>query len=264
MNVRSKHRAVDVAPLDHALRELDRLIVDELEPGTKLPAEGALATQLGVSRLTIREALKVLAGQDLIQLRAGARATVKAPSSRALARHLDVFIRRDPRTVLELSELRHALEVQAAGLAAERAKPVALSVIDSAMQRMCTAAAAYTAGVGDEQDYHDADLAFHEALAAASGNRMLALILTSLEDAMRESFEHSFRGGNASGNSLEDRLGLHVRVAELVRARDVRGATAAMTTLLTVAELDVRASLSPSMHTVSLAQGADHSGGHSR
>lgn len=243
MDAGPSSRALDVAPLDRALRELDRLIVDELQPGAKLPAEGALATRFGVSRLTIREALKVLAGQDLVELRAGARATVKEPSSRALARHLDVFIRRDPRTVLELSELRHALEVQAASLSAERAHPLALAAINDAAQQMRTAAAAYTAGVGDEQAYHEADLAFHEALAAASGNRMLALILTSLEDAMRESFEHSFRGRYTTGNSLDDRLGLHIRVAELVSAGDVRGATAAMTTLLAVAERDVRASL---------------------
>jgi GntR family transcriptional repressor for pyruvate dehydrogenase complex len=237
-----------VAPLDHVLHELDRLIVDELAPGAKLPAEGALAVRFGVSRLTIREALKVLAGQDLVELRAGARATVKAPSSHALARHLDVFIRRDPRTVLELSEVRHALEVQAAGLAAQRAPHLALDALASAVQRMRDAAAAFTAGTGDEQAYHEADLAFHEAIALASGNRMLSLMLTSLEDAMRASFEHSFRGQFANGSTLADRLGLHEHVAELVIAGDDRGATAAMTTLLAVSERDIRASLRASIH----------------
>lgn len=245
MRADASPRADDVAPLDHALRALDRLIVDELDPGAKLPAEGALATRLGVSRLTIREALKVLAGQDLVELRAGARATVKAPSSRALARNLDVFIRRDPRTVLELSEVRHALEVQAAGLAAQRRQTTALSAVTSALECMRAAAMAYTAGKGDEQAYHDADLEFHESLARASGNRMLAVVLASLEDAMRESFEHSFRGGHTNGSTLADRLGLHERVAELVTEGDSRGAMAAMTTLLAVAERDVRASLHP-------------------
>lgn len=261
MDAEPQPRAADVAPLDHALRELDRLILDELEPGEKLPAEGALAARLGVSRLTVREALKVLAGQDLVELRAGARATVKAPSSHALARHLDVFIRRDPRTVLELGELRHALEVQAAGLAAQRAEAAAIADVVDALDRMRAAATAYAAGTGDEQDYHDADLAFHEALAAASGNRMLALVLTSLEDAMRESFVHSFRGQFANGSTLSDRLGLHERVAELVIAGDARGATAAMTTLLSVSERDIRASLQPSIHPSERSDAAARSEG---
>ncbi len=249
-----------VAPLDHVLEELDRLIIDELAPGAKLPAEGALATRFGVSRLTIREALKVLAGQDLVEMRAGARATVKAPSSRALSRHLDVFIRRDPHTVLELTEVRHALEVQAAGLAAQRARRETLDSLVSAVRRMQVAAANFTAGTGDEQAYHEADLAFHEALAVASGNRMLAVMLTSLEDAMRASFEHSFRGQFANGSTLADRLGLHEHVAELVAAGDDRGATAAMTTLLAVSERDIRASLSTSIHPNRVDNGAAESG----
>ncbi|MCY7412074.1 MAG: FadR family transcriptional regulator [Salinibacterium sp.] len=240
-------RAGGVAVLDYVLAELDRLIVDELAPGTKLPAEGELATRLGVSRLTIREAMKVLAGQELVELRAGARATVKAPSSVALSRHLDVFIRRDPSTVLELSELRMGLEVQAASLAAERATPASMLSLENAMTAMRRAANDFAEGVGDEEAYHEADLDFHEALAVASGNRMLAIVLTSLEDSMRASFVHSFRGQFTRGSTLADRLGLHERVAELVAVRDVRGATAAMTTLLAVSERDIRASLGPSI-----------------
>ena len=231
--------------LDRVLLKLDRLIVDELSPGAKLPAESTLASQLGVSRLTVREALKVLAGQDLIELRAGSRATVKAPSSITLSRQLGVFIRRDPRTVLELSELRMGLEVQAAGLAAQRATRGALTSLESALVKMRSAAADFASGVGGEEAYHEGDLEFHEALAAASGNRMLALVLTSLEDSMRASFIHSFRGQFANGSTLADRLGLHERVAERVGAADLRGATAAMTTLLSVSERDLLASLGP-------------------
>ena len=232
-------------PHEHVLSELNRIIIDELTPRAKLPAEGALATQFGVSRLTVREALKVLAGQDLIELRAGSRATVKAPSSITLARQLGVFIRRDPRTLIELSELRMGLEVQVAGLAAQRATRGALTSLESALVKMRRAADDFVTGVGDQEAYHEGDLEFHEALAAASGNRMLALVLTSLEDSIRESFVHSFRGQFANGSTLADRLALHERVAELVAAGDARGATAAMTTLLAVSERDILASLKP-------------------
>lgn len=244
---RNSSRGEGVTALEHVLAELDRLIVDELVPGTRLPAEAELAGRFGVSRLTIREALKLLAGQELVELRAGARATVKAPSSTSLARHLDIFIRRDPRTVLELSELRMGLEVQAAGLAAQRATRATVTSLENALVKMRQAADDFATGVGSEDAYHEGDIEFHEALAAASGNRMLALVLTSLEDSMRASFVHSFRGQFARGSSLADRLGLHERVAELVAAGDVRGATAAMTTLLAVSERDIRAGLGASI-----------------
>lgn len=219
------------------------MILDELEPGEKLPAEGKLAERLGVSRLTIREAIKVLAGQDLLELRAGARATVTAPTSVALSRLLYVFMRRDPRAILELTELRHALEERAAGLAAERATTEATEVLDRAVLEMRRAAIAYGAGTGTENDYHEADLHFHEAIAEASGNRMLSVLLTSLEDSMRASFVHSFRGHFANGSTLADRLALHEHVAELIAAGDSPGAVAAMSTLLAVSERDIRASL---------------------
>ena len=247
MSALTGSRPEGVTALEHVLLKLDRLIVDELVPGARLPAEAELASSFGVSRLTIREALKVLAGQELVELRAGARATVKAPSSNSLARHLDIFIRRDPRTVLELSELRMGLEVQAAGLAAQRATRASVTSLDNALVKMRRAADDFVAGNGTEDAYHEGDVEFHEALAAASGNRMLALVLTSLEDSMRASFVHSFRGQFARGSTLADRLGLHERVAELVAAGDARGATAAMTTLLAVSERDIRAALGPSI-----------------
>lgn len=232
-----------MSALDHVLGELDRLIVDELVPGSKLPAEGALATRLGVSRVTIREALKVLAGQDLVELRAGARATVKAPSSASMARQLRVFIRRDPRAVLELSELRMGLEVQAAGLAAERATRASLTALENALVKMRRAADDFAAGNDGKAAYHEGDLEFHEALSAASGNMMLTLVLTGLEDSMRASFLHSFRGQFARGGTLEDRLQLHERVAEMVAIGDVRGAASSMTTLLSISQRDILAAL---------------------
>jgi len=254
-------RAFGVTALDHVLGELDRIVIDELAPGTKLPAEADLALRFGVSRLTIREALKVLAGQELVELRAGARAKVSAPSSRSLARNLDIFIRRDPRAVLELSELRMGLEVQAAGLAAQNATRAGLASLDNALVKMRRAAEEYANGVDAEESYHKGDLEFHEALAAASGNRMLAIVLMSLEEAMRASFVHSFRGQFTRKSTLADRLGLHERVAELVAAGDARAATAAMTTLLAVSERDIRAALDTGVAPLAAAASSDQTGG---
>lgn len=226
--------------LESVVAQLDRLVIDESEPGSALPSEGELALRYGVSRLTIREALKVLAGRDLVELRSGKRAVVRSPSSETLSRYLNVAIRRDPSAILELNEIRLGLEAQAASLAATQATKASLTVLRGALQRMADLAENFDRPE-TERDYHQADIEFHEALAIASGNQMLALVLTSFEDALRASFAESFRGHFKRGGSLMDSVDLHRKVFERVEAGDPRGAAAAMRTTLRESKRDLRA-----------------------
>jgi GntR family transcriptional repressor for pyruvate dehydrogenase complex len=228
--------------LDRVLAELDTIVVDEFEPGMQLPSEGELALRFGVSRLTIREALKVLAGRDMVELSNGRRAVVLAPTSSTFANHLSVVIRRDPRASLELNEIRQSLEVQAAALAAQRATRASLLAMESALLRMADAAEQY-ASDGDPDAYQNADLAFHEALALASGNSMLAVVLTSFEDSLRRSFDDSFRGHLKRGKTIGDGLERHRAVFRSVEARDARGASAAMRSCLKESARDIRAAM---------------------
>lgn len=228
--------------LDKLLIELDRLVIDESVPGTKLPAEGELAIRFGVSRITVREALKVLAGRDLVDLGTGRRAVVKSPTSATLASHMDVMIRRNPQASLELNEIRAALEVQAATLAAQRSARADVIALELAVQRM-TAAAASFSETGDESEYHQADIEFHEALARASGNQMLALLLTSLEDSLRSTFTQSFRGHVLLGKPLQAALDDHNKILDRVANGDARGAAAAMRATLHQSSRNLRAAL---------------------
>lgn len=247
MQERVEEEPLPPTGLERLLPLLETLVVDESDPGSVLPSEGELALRFGVSRPTVREGLKVLAGRDLVELRVGRRALVRAPSSETLARYLTVAIRRDPGASLELNEIRLALEVQSASAAATRATKASLTVLGSAIRGMAAAVDRFEQdGSGD--DYNQADIEFHEALALASGNRMLALVLTSLEDSLRASFAESFRGHVARGGSLADAFELHRRVYERVAAGDSRGAAAAMRSTLRESARDLRASFARPPH----------------
>lgn len=233
-------QAVDSA-VERVTKSLEVLVIDTLQPGMRLPSEGDLASEYGVSRLTVREALKVLAGRGLVELSRGRRPVVREPDSSMLSGYFMVAIRRDPRALLELSEVRLALEVQAATLAARQAGRAALTAVDSALQGMVDAAAGDQ--LHDVAAYHESDVAFHEALALASGNRMLAFILEGLADSLRCCFEFSLKGHRARGRSVKEVLDAHRLIVEKVREGDASGAAQAMRRHLLDAQRDLTAAL---------------------
>lgn len=222
---------------------LEELAVGHLDPGMQLPAEAALAESLHVSRLTIREALKVLAGRGLVDLNRGKKATVRHPDSSVLSNHLSIAIRRDPRAVLELNEIRKSLEVLSASNAARNPSKAALAALEGALKAMQEAADALDGSTLSVESYNVADVAFHAALALTSDNRMLALILESLSDSLQRSMALSFAGFLATGGDIHDAVDSHRRILELVRNGDSKGAESAMHAHLKAAEQDLRSAL---------------------
>jgi GntR family transcriptional repressor for pyruvate dehydrogenase complex len=229
--------------LDGVVSSLEELAVGELEPGMQLPSESDLAEKLQVSRLTIREALKVLAGRGLVDLSRGKRATVKHPDSSILSDHLSIAIRRDPRAVLELNEIRKSLEVLSAANAARNPSKAALAALEASLKSMAEAADALDGSQRSIERYNDADVAFHAALALTSENRMLALILESLSDSLHQSMSLSFAGFLATGGDIHNAVESHSEILELVRKGDPKGAERAMRLHLVAAEHDLKSAL---------------------
>src|SRR5436189_3760941 len=122
-NVHTKSAMTPTAPTATATvaEALAQVILGEMAPGQSLPSEGELAARFEVSRLTVREAVKMLAGRGLLDVGRGRRAMVKEPSGVAFSDFLSVAIRNDPKGLFDLIELRMSLEVQSATLAARRA-----------------------------------------------------------------------------------------------------------------------------------------------
>ncbi|KAG0770688.1 hypothetical protein G6F22_017190 [Rhizopus arrhizus] len=160
---------------DKVAAQLRGLVQEQrLQPGDRLPAERALAVQLGVSRTALREAIAQLASQGLLTARVGGGTYVAEPAARArqaldepLAPYLPLF-QGDPEYRFDVLEIRHALEGATAWHAALRATDEDRTRIAQAFQTMMDAH-----GKDDPTGEAEADAAFHLSIAEASHNLVL-------------------------------------------------------------------------------------------
>lgn len=215
--------------------KLEQLVLAELEPGSELPGESDLAADLGVSRLTVREAIKSLQARGLVEIRKGRRPTVAFPNARPIGDFFTATIRRDPRHLLDLLEVRLALEVHIASLAATRATRAATMAMEMALDAMRRESAG-----SDHDAVHEADIRFHEALATASGNQLLSFLMEAMETPLHASRMQSLRGHLTRGGTVADVIEQHQRILDRVKARDAKGAAAAMRAHLTQTARDLR------------------------
>jgi DNA-binding FadR family transcriptional regulator len=222
---------------ERVVRRLDQLVLAELEPGAELPSESDLARELAVSRLTVREAVRALQARGLVEIRRGRRPRVAYPNAAPVGDFFASVIRRDPRQLLDLIEVRLALEVHIAGLAARQASRASLAAMELAVATMRDTARS----TPDPDAIHAADLRFHQALAAASGNRMLEFLIEAMEAPLRVSRMQSLRGHLARGGTVDDVVEQHAAILDRVAAHDAVGAAAAMREHLTQTARDLRA-----------------------
>ena len=167
--------------VDTAVEELQRRIIEGHYPsGSALPGEEALAADLNISRLTAREATRVLATRGVLYVKQGSGTYVNSPdlwqdlgSLVALATHEG-----SPQEVgLKLLEARRMLEVGSAGLAAARISAERLALMEATVEDLRAADAA-----GDVEAAVRADLAFHDHIIEAAGNPFIRLIFAPLRD----------------------------------------------------------------------------------
>jgi GntR family transcriptional repressor for pyruvate dehydrogenase complex len=158
---------------ERVARQIERLVVDErLQPGDRLPAGRELTGRYGVSRTVVRDALAVLAQRGLVETRPGSGVFVRDGGSEAVAGVLGQMLRQDAISLTELMETRTLLEVHNAATAAEASATADLAAIAAALAAMDVARGA--------RAFVEADVVFHEAVAQAAGNRVLAAFLRSL------------------------------------------------------------------------------------
>jgi DNA-binding FadR family transcriptional regulator len=225
---------------------LAQMVLHELHPGMSLPSEGELAARFGVSRLTLREAIKMLAGRGLLDLGRGRRAIVIQPSGAAFADYLTALIRHDPKGLFDLIEMRMSLEVQSANLAAKRATRAGIAALESEIEGMRAAAEDGKRGLDTEASelrFHEHDVRFHEAIALSSGNRLISHLFEAMAAPLRKSFALSRRGHDARGYSVDDTIAAHEAVLNAIRAGNPKSAGAAMRAHLEDTERDIRSAL---------------------
>ncbi|HVX72453.1 MAG: FadR/GntR family transcriptional regulator [Devosia sp.] len=225
---------------------LAQMVLTQMAPGSSLPSEGDLALRFEVSRLTVREAVKMLAGRGLLDVGRGRRAIVKEPSGIAFSDFLSTVIQNDPKGLFDLIELRMSLEVQSATLAARRATRAGILAAESAMQGMREAAEAGKAGVdveANEERFHQHDVGFHEAVALSSGNRLISYLFEAMAAPLRRSFYLSRRGHDLRGHTVDDTIAAHDAILAAIREGNPKAAGLAMRAHLEDTERDIRSGL---------------------
>ena len=144
-------------------------------------------------------------------------------------------MRRDPRQLLDLLEVRRALEVHIASLAAAQAGRAAVAAMELALAAM-RGRPPTTRWPSTRPTSR-----FHASLAAGAGNQLLSFLIEAMEEPLRASRMRSMRGHLARGGTVEDVIEQHARILDRVRARDAKGAATAMLAHLEQTARDLRA-----------------------
>lgn len=189
--------------------------------GEKLPTEAALTARHGVSRTVVREAVAALRADGMVEPRQGAGVFVISPRPASAAPFHPVDLEKLS-SVIEMMELRAAVEVEAAGLAAARRSPAQEEAIAEALEAIDRAAEA-----GEEASPQD--LAFHLAVARATGNPRFEQFLAMLDtDAIPRARLKVTSDPQETRRYLAQLQDEHRRILDAIAARDDAAARAAM------------------------------------
>lgn len=197
-----------------------RILSGELKPGDRLPVEPELSAEFGVSRSTVREALRVLSSQNLVATTRGVSggSFVVTPHrdqiSDYLATTVGLLTGTEELSIRQLLEVRCLLEVPAAGLAAERRTEQHLTDLAATLLDPAEVSA---------DELRQANDRFHTTLLAAAGNPLLEIVVRPVFWVINE----RFRREQAPTGAWESVEADHAEILERVRAGDAAGASAA-------------------------------------
>ena len=188
-----------------------------LKPGDRLPSEREMAERLKVSRSSIREAIRTMELQGLVESRPGAGTYIRAESLDALISIISSSVDRIKNSAKDIHEIRCLLEPEVAALAVERATEDDLKRIVEAIEDQERQIAGGHTGI-------EADTAFHFAVAQSTQNWGLLIIVSILEDALGDSRDRTFQEPARARGSLVS----HREVLEAIRSGDAPAARSAM------------------------------------
>ena len=196
----------------------DFMASDDLQQGDRLPSERDLAKRLGVSRNTVREAIRSLEQRGLLMMRPGSGTFVTEVAPEVVADSIERYFAFGSCSHEDLVKLREILEPEVAALAAEHATPQDLARLKGLVDRMEDAFSK-----DDIERYAATDTDFHVAMAIASHNELIIAITSGLQKIMRVWIE-----AQSKTYRLENGAYSHRAVHEAIAAGDTEGARQAM------------------------------------
>ncbi|MEU3889928.1 FCD domain-containing protein [Streptomyces sp. NPDC029041] len=223
-----------MALTDEAMDKIKAMIVaGELAPGSRLPKEEVLAAQLGLSRNSLREAVRALTAMRILTVRQGDGTYVSSLEPHLLLESLsfasDVS---QGRTALQLLQVRRLLEPQATGLAAALLTSEDLQELGDLLERSKSAATV--------EEFIAHDIAFHVRIVEAVGNPVLSMLLRVLSTStQRVRIVRASQARRAVAHAHRD----HEQILGALRSRDALLAASAATVHITAVEQWLAASL---------------------
>ena len=193
---------------------LNRIANGELPQNARLPSENQLAERFGVSRPVVREALKRLREEGLIESRQGAGSWVKVDKGQRIPAFTPINSIAD---IQRCYEFRIAVEREAAFLAATRATPQSLQEIEAALSLM---------DIATREHLHreDADFSFHHSITVAADNHYLSSSLLGIRDHIGVVMALHGKALLGSHQNLEEVFVEHRNIFEAIRAHDAETA----------------------------------------
>lgn len=205
---------------DQVAEQLRAMIADkQYPPGSKLPVESKLAAYFGVSRITIREAVRRLDIMGIVEVRQGAGTFVREITPNAYIKTLLPMLSMDNNSLNDIFEVRQVIECKSAELAAINATAEDLAQVKQPLSKMSEAIR-----TGKLRQYNELDLQFHYAVAKCTHNQ----ILITLQELLSDLVEGSISMGLTPLNALEHSVIFHRKIYEAIAKRDSVSASGLM------------------------------------
>jgi GntR family transcriptional regulator, transcriptional repressor for pyruvate dehydrogenase complex len=198
-----------------------------LHPGDTFPTERELTESFKVGRSSVREGLRMLESRGVIRS-VGNGTFVVAELRSPLNRSLALLLSLEEGNLRELYELRRMLEGEAAALAAARRSDEDLASMAAAVEDMAQ-------GLDDRDAYASADVRFHVAVAAATGNRVALHAMHAIRELLERALEQVYGIPGSASRSLEQ----HREILDAIRAGDAEEARGRMRRHLTRVEQEI-------------------------
>jgi DNA-binding FadR family transcriptional regulator len=211
-----RHRAYQAV-----VRQIEEAVLrGDLRPGDRLPSERELCAQMGVSRPTVREAMRALESAEMVELRPNdpnGGAVVRLPDGAGFSRSLLSLARFSQVSLSDLIGFRLLVETTACHLAARADDPALVDSIVAAHE------AVERVVDGTDAEFVAADIDFHVAIARASGNKLLELCTIAVKSAMAELIGEAIT--KTKGAARRDFVRRHGMIVEAIRAGDAARAS---------------------------------------
>jgi GntR family transcriptional repressor for pyruvate dehydrogenase complex len=204
----------------------DRIIQDirenKLKPGDRLPPHEYLCERWGVSRVTLREALKKLDTKGLVEIHQGRGTYVRDHDRDLIEQQLEFHTVLGEKTIIQLFEARKVVETALVERATERATDNEIGSLEKILSQM-----AATVAEGDHLQFARFDFKFHKTIGSLAKNDVLQMMLEKIqfliEAQQREMFEYAHEA-----NPLESSYRDHIDICRMMRLRDARRAAETM------------------------------------